>query len=248
MNETIDLLKFAVENASPIVIFICCVVFIGYKARSILYFSLEMKDLARKRLIQKHEEYIKFDKDIFSTPLLQDNYKRLCEQSQIQALIGCSLCTPQIAAYILSRKDIINTIRKYHRIRSEITINGVDLVPKVKMGKFRIWFNVAMGFVFYMILAMSAFLPLFIPALNSIYDQPLTLNFDWKIIIGLFFYTITSMIFALIILNESLKPKLAKEFCNLPRYVKVTKYTYICKKKLSHSDAYSLIFIQKYSQ
>lgn len=217
MQETIELMKLAIEHSSPAVIILCVMIFLGFKSKAILYTILEFKDLVKKRLIQKHEEIINFNENFFLSSFLKDDYLRLCEESQIKALIGCHYCTKEIASYILSRKDITNAISTYHRVKGEIEVIGVDVMPKVRMGNFRIKFNILGGFIFYMLISFIAFLPLLIPAFSKLFNLQFNLNFNWQIFIALILYVVGLFSVALFILNESLKPQFARKFCNLEK-------------------------------
>lgn len=216
MSDIIELLKLALEHPSPAFIFTLVILFIIVKSKNILYSILEFKDLTKKRLIQKYEEAANFKDKNFLTNELEKDYLRLCEETQIKALIGCRFCSKEMATFILSRKDILSTISLYHRIKSEVKIEGGHVVPKIKMGKLRINFNIFFGFIFYMGISILAFSPLLLPMFSQIiFNQPMNLNLDWKIILAVTFIIISLFSVALFILNESLKPKFTKNFCEL---------------------------------
>lgn len=216
MQETIDLFKLALEYSSPAFIFLAILTAITFKAKSILYSFIEIKDLSKKRLIQKYETLSNFTEKSFLQSPLKENYQRLCEESQIHALIGCQYCSKDIANFILSRKDINNALNTYHRVKNEIIVKNSVVTPKHKFGKFRINFNLFFGNIFYITLSILAFLPLLFPSLSIIFNTPLNINFNLDIFIGLTLYIISIFSFALFLLNESFKPKLAKIFCELP--------------------------------
>lgn len=215
MQETIELMKLAIEHSSPTVIILCVMLFLGFRAKIILYTILEFKDLVKKRLIQKYEQIVNFNEKNFLTSPLKEDYLRLCEESQIKALIGCQFCTKDIAIYILSRKNINNAINIYHRIKGDIEVVGVDIVPKNKMGSFRIKFNAFCGFIFYMIISMVAFSPILLPASSKLFNFQFNVNLDWKIMLSLGFYIVLLFSVALFVLYAGLKPQFVKIFCNL---------------------------------
>ncbi|MFR9679239.1 MULTISPECIES: hypothetical protein [unclassified Acinetobacter] len=216
MQDIIELLKIAIESSSPTFIFTIFILAIVFKSKNILYGILEFKDLTKKRLIQKHEEAARFNDKNFLTSQLNKDYLRLCEESQIKALIGCRFCSKEMALFILSRKDISSTIILYHRVKAEIEIINGNIVPKNKMNEFRIKFNIFFGFIFYMILSMLAFSPLLLPMFSDLlFKHPIALNLDWKIVLATGFFMIVIFSTALFILNESLKPRFTKRFCDL---------------------------------
>lgn len=220
MQEFIELLKFALENSSPAIIILCVLVVIIFKSKNILYSILEFKDLAKKRLIQKHEEFANYHDKNFMNLSLKNDYLRLCEESQIQALIGCRYCTMELAVYILSRKDVTTAISLYHRVKGDVRVSGVDIIPRVKMNDSRVNMNMIFGAIFYFSLCFFAFLPLLIPMVAKLFNVELQVDLNWKIIVALFLYVVGIFSIALLILNESLKPKMARKFCSLEKSVR----------------------------
>lgn len=130
MNEFLELVKMLFNSSSPALIFFTIIIALCYKAKSILYNFLDIKDLSKKRLIQKYETVSNFKNNNSFQNTLNINFDRLCEESQLQALIGCKYCSKEIAEYIFSRKNISLAIMTYNRVKNDLTFLESVTMPK----------------------------------------------------------------------------------------------------------------------
>ena len=138
MSELVELIKVVLANPSSSIAITAICGFLIFKVKDLLQIFLDIKDLNKKRLMQKFEETYTFHEKKFLSSELKMNYERLCEEAQIKALIGCPYCSKEIAQYILSRKHITRAIRIYHRIKDEIKIENEMVLPNLVMPNWRI--------------------------------------------------------------------------------------------------------------
>ncbi len=138
MSELVELIKVVLANPSSSIAITAICGFLIFKVKDLLQIFLDIKDLNKKRLMQKFEETYTFHEKNFLSSELKMNYERLCEEAQIKALIGCPYCSKEIAQYILSRKHITRAIRIYHRIKDEIKIENEMVLPNLVMPNWRI--------------------------------------------------------------------------------------------------------------
>ncbi|MFW1754758.1 hypothetical protein [Acinetobacter wanghuae] len=162
MSELVELSKLIIENKSSSLIGLIIVVFIILKAQPILDTIITIRDLNKKRLIQRFEEaYRLHDKKMLEGDL-KESYQRLCYETQMRAIIGCSHCSKELANYIFTREDISKAIFVYHRVKDYIKVENGEVLPKKQMSKFRIKLNDYAGTVFYFLIASFGLLPIFL--------------------------------------------------------------------------------------
>lgn len=213
MSEFVELIKVVIANpSSSIVVFAICG-FLIFKVKDLLQIFLDIKDLNKKRLMQKFEETYTFHEKNFLSSELKINYERLCEEAQIKALIGCPYCSKEMAQYILSRKHITRAIRIFHRIKDEVKIENGRVVPNLVMPNWRIKLNVYAGTFFYIIIILIGAIPYLLIPVSSMLKIKLGISGQYYIDAILFF--IALLIPAFFVLIQSLKPEFTKVFCEL---------------------------------
>jgi hypothetical protein len=213
MSEFVELIKVVIENpSSSIVVFAICGFFI-FKVKDLLQIFLDIKDLNKKRLMQKFEETYIFHEKNFLSSELKVNYERLCEEAQIKALIGCPYCSKEMAQYILSRKHITRAIRIYHRIKDNIKIENEMILPNLVMPNWRIKLNKYVGYCFYFFLSFIGLTPMILVVAGVFPNVQVFFNGQYFLAAILIF--IVLFIPAFLILNHSLKPEFTKTFCEL---------------------------------
>lgn len=122
VSEVIELTKFIADVKSTPLLMLCVFLLILFKSRSFIYFFLELKDLSKKRLLEKFEQESKLKDQNFLSQELKIDYLRYCEELQIHTIIGDRYCRPKMAAYILSRENISDAITKYLRVKDIIVL------------------------------------------------------------------------------------------------------------------------------
>ncbi|MFV5491995.1 hypothetical protein [Acinetobacter sp. ASP199] len=106
MSELISLVNTVISNPSPAILITIGFIAMIYKSRVLLQFFLDIKDLNKKRLMQKFEENHQLQEKNYLSRAFKDDYSRLCEEQQLQAIVGCQYCSKEMAQYILTRKNI----------------------------------------------------------------------------------------------------------------------------------------------
>lgn len=213
MSELVELIKVVLANPSSSIVITAICGFLIFKVKDLLQIFLDIKDLNKKRLMQKFEETYTFHEKNFLSSELKMNYERLCEEAQIKALIGCPYCSKEMAQYILSRKHITNAIRIYHRIKDEIEINDGIISPKIMMREWRIKLNKYAGYCFYFFLSFIGLTPMIL-AVTGVFSK-VQVIFNGLYFWGAILIFIVLFIPAFLILNQSLKPELTRIFCEL---------------------------------
>ena len=213
MSEFVELIKVVIQNpSSGIVVFAICV-FLIFKVKDLLQIFLDIKDLNKKRLMQKFEETYTFHEKSFLDDAMKANYERLCEEAQLKALIGCPYCSREIAQYILSRKHITRAIRIYHRIKDDIEFKDGVLINKLNMPNWRIKVNDIGGSIFYFLILFSGIFPYLLGGLVTLFKIAPSPNFDYYLNAIIIF--ILALIIGFYLLLISTKPEFAKAFCEL---------------------------------
>lgn len=213
MSEFVEIFKIILENPSPLMIGAVVSILFIYKSKDLLEIFFQIKDIKKKRIIQKLEETKNLYEMNYLNSNLKKNYERLCEEAQIHAIIGCQFCSKEMAEYIMSRKNISRAVRIYHRIMDEVQVKDGKIVPVVVMKKWRIKLNSYGGIFFYVstiLIGAAPFLLVvigrFIKAnldLSPTYYVDASMNFLILFVMGFFF------------LYQSLKPECTEIFCNL---------------------------------
>ncbi|WP_216936845.1 MULTISPECIES: hypothetical protein [unclassified Acinetobacter] len=201
------------SNPSPSIVFILVAGFTIYKAQALLTGFLTIKDLNKKRLIQKFEETYVFHEKNFLNSELKLNYERLCEESQLKALIGCQYCSKEMANYILSRETITEAIRIYHRIKDDIKIEESVITPQKIMSDKRIKLNYYAGVGFYFSLSSLGLLPFLIMVSMNFFNLKASINSD--VFMNAWVNAIFLFIVGFVLLYQGFKPTLVKRFCEL---------------------------------
>ena len=213
MSEFVELIKVVIANpSSSIVVFAICG-FLIFKVKDLLQIFLDIKDLNKKRLMQKFEETYIFHEKNFLSSELKINYERLCEEAQIKALIGCPYCSKEMAQYILSRKHITRAIRIFHRIKDEVKIENGMVVPNLVMPSWRIKLNVYAGEAFYFVFIFIGAIPMILAVIGIFLKDKNVFDAQYYINALLFFVMLG--IPAFFVLIQSLKPEFTKIFCEL---------------------------------
>lgn len=213
MSELVELIKVVLANPSSSIAITAICGFLIFKVKDLLQIFLDIKDLNKKRLMQKFEETYTFHEKNFLSSELKMNYERLCEEAQIKALIGCPYCSKEIAQYILSRKHITRAIRIYHRIKDEIKIENEMVLPNLVMPNWRIKLNSYAGTFFYIIIILIGAIPYFLIPVSSILK--IQIGFSGQSYIDAVLFFIALLIPAFFVLIQSLKPEFTKIFCEL---------------------------------
>lgn len=213
MSELVELIKVVLANPLSSIVIAAICGFLIFKVKDLLQIFLDIKDLNKKRLMQKFEETYTFHEKNFLSSELKTNYERLCEEAQIKALIGCPYCSKEMAQYILSRKHITRAIRIYHRIKDDVEFEDGRLVPKFFMQDWRIKLNNYVGTFFYIIIILIGAIPYFLIPVSSILKIQIGFSGQYYIDAVLFF--IALLIPAFFVLIQSLKPEFTKIFCEL---------------------------------
>ena len=213
MSELIGLIQTVLSNPSPsILITVACIAMI-YKSKVLLSFFLEIKDLNKKRLMQKMDEHDQVCEKNYLSNTLKDDYLRLCEEQQLQAIIGCQYCSRDMAKYIMTRKNIGRAIRIYHRINDEIEIKDGIIKPITPMPKWRIRLNSIMGLCFYIGFVLIGAFPLILVGLAKLFGQKVEMSSSFYL--EAFLLAIAFFIIAVFTLYQSLKPEFTALFCQL---------------------------------
>lgn len=218
-SEIIELTKYLAEakSSSALLLFGFCIIL--FKSRSFIYFFLELKDLSKKRLLEKFEQESKLKDQNFLSQELKIDYLRYCEELQIHSIIGDRYCRPKMAAYILSRENISDAITKYLRVKDIVKYDDFKNRPVTtsKFNKFREKLNAIIGFILYISLASLALSPYFLYTLTSKEDQLIIISkLTLPHILVLIILAIILFYFAVLSLISGLKPTIANKFCNLP--------------------------------
>ncbi len=201
MSDFVEVFKMVLENPSPLVICVVVSVLVIYKSRDLLDIFFQLKDINKKRIIQRLEETKTLSEKNYLDSSLNRNYDRLCEEAQIHAIIGCQDCSKEMAQYIMSRKNISGTIRIYHQVKDRIKIKAGEVVPcKIRSEK-RIKTYKFLGWLTYWILG----------CIGTLF---LTFSIKTNIWNGVFIYA-SLLIVGLVIVIQSVKIDLAKLFCEL---------------------------------
>lgn len=217
MSEFVELIKVVIANPSSSIVIIAVCGFLIFKIKDLLQIFLDIKDLNKKRLMQKFEETYKFHEKSFLDDEMKANYERLCEEAQLKALIGCPYCSKEMAQYILSRKHITRAIRIFHRIKDEIKIENGKALPNLVMPNWRIKLNGYAGTLFYFIIVLIGSFPFLLIVIGNLLK--IKLDVDGQYYINAIICFIALLISAFFILIQSLKPELTKIFCELePQY------------------------------
>ena len=213
MSELAEIIKIIIANPSPTIILLVILGFIIYKFKELLHIFLDIKDFNKKRLIQKFEETHNLQDKSFLDDQLKHNYQRLCEESQLHAIIGCQYCSKEMAHYILNRKNISRAIRIYHRIKDNIEFEGDEVKPIVMMKQWRVELNYYIGMLFYFIFCIVGATPFLLPLIAKIMKLEMVVSTSYyssALIIFLMFF-----IMGCISLYQGLKPKFCHLFCEL---------------------------------
>lgn len=213
MTDLVELFKLVISNPSSSIVVLAVCGFLIFKVQDLLQIYFDVKDLNKKRLMQKFEETYTFHEKNFLSTNLKVNYERLCEEAQLKALIGCQYCSKEMAQYILSRKDITRAIRIYHRIKDEIKIKNGIVVPNFIMPSWRIKLNTYAGIVFYVLIILLGASPLLLVALANILK--IKADFDGQYYLNGFLFLSAFVIPAIFTLVQSFKPEFAQRFCEL---------------------------------
>lgn len=219
VSEIVELTKYLTEKNSSSVIILCIILILVFKSRSLVYFFLELKDLGKKRLLEKFERESKLKDQTFLSQDLNNDYLRYCEELQLHTIIGDKDCTPTMAAYILSRENISDAISKYLRIKDIIKYDDVKRRPVTctNFSKKREQLNAFGGFIFYLLFVFLAVSPYFLFTLLSKEEQQILINkLTLSQVIVLILLFIIFLYFAVSTLISGLKPRLANNFCSLP--------------------------------
>jgi hypothetical protein len=193
MPEFLEILKIVPAISSPSLIVIVIMIFFLYQAKNILAGFFAIKDFYQKRLLQKLEDTYRFNQDQIVDSLFKDQYRRLCEEAQFKAVIGCEYCSKEMAQYILSRKDISRAIRIYHRVKDDIEFKNGQVVPKIKMATWRIKTISYLGIGLYVIYGLISLLPVLFLFFQMFTVSSSNIDFD------LFIHTISQGAFIFLI-------------------------------------------------
>lgn len=143
MSEFVEIFKLFLESKSPFVISVSLSILVIYKSKDLLDIFFQIKDMKKKRIIEKFEETKNCNEKNYLDSFLNQNYERLCEEAQLHAIIGCQYCSKEMAQYILTRKSISGAIRIYHRVKDEVKVKDGSAIPtkyrsdrKIKFYKF----------------------------------------------------------------------------------------------------------------
>ena len=213
MSEFIELVKVVIQNPSSSLVFIAIGGFLLFKIKDLLQIFLDIKDLNKKRLMQKFEETHTFHQRSFLSHDMNVNYERLCEEAQLKALIGCPYCSKEMAEYILSRKHITRAIRIYHRVKDYVEFENGVLRNKLSMPNWRIKINSIGGSIFYFLIAALGIVPFLFGFAHSIFGGSKGLEVDFYLSSVLIFGSL--ILIGFYILLVSMKPELSKLFCDL---------------------------------
>lgn len=199
VSEVIELTKYLTEKNSSSVIILCIILILAFKSRSLVYFFLEIKDLGKKRLLEKFERESKLKEHTFLSKDLNNDYLRYCEELQLHTIIGDKDCAPTMATYILSRENISDAISKYLRIKDIIKYDDVKKRPMTctNFSKKREKLNAFGGFIFYLLFVFLAVSPYFLFTLLSKEDQQILINkltFSHIIVLIFLFITLLRLI------------------------------------------------------
>ena len=213
MSEFVEVFKMVLENPSPLVICVVVPVLVIYKSRDLLDIFFQLKDINKKRIIQRLEETKTLSEKNYLDSSLNRNYDRLCEEAQIHAIIGCRYCSKEMAKYILTRKNISRAIRIYHRVKDNVEVKDGKIIPITPMKNWRIKLNSYGGIFFYISFILLGAAPFILVMMGKLFKVNMSLSssyyLDAFIIFSLFF------IMGFISLYQSLKPEFSALFCEL---------------------------------
>lgn len=223
MSELVEIFKIVLENPSPLFMGMFVSVLVIYKSKDILGVFFDIKDMKKKRIIQKLEENKTLSEMNYLNPNLKTHYERLCEEAQIHAIIGCQYCSKEMAQYIMSRKNISCAIRVYHRIRDEVEVRAGSVVPVVRMKSWRIKLNSYGGIFFYVMSILLGAAPFLLVIVATLTKAKMVLSPHYYLDASVNFLSL--FLLAFFFLYQSVKPKLSEKFCNLEENEKILKNT-----------------------
>jgi hypothetical protein len=213
MSEFVEILKIVLEKPEPLVIGMFMSIFLIYRSKNIIEVFFDIKDMKKKRIIQKFEDNKSLYEMNYLNSSLKNHYERLCEEAQIHAIIGCQYCSKEMAEYILSRKNISRAIRIYHRIMDEVQVKEGRIVPVIAMNNWRIKLNSYGGIFFYVITIFIGASPFLLVLTGKFLKAQLVLPPNYYL--EAFIYFVLSLLIGFFFLYESLKPEFTDIFCTL---------------------------------
>lgn len=218
VQEALETTKFFLDNPSPFVVVLFIVILIGYKGKDLLSFFLEIRDLSKKRLIEKLKTEIEIANLCDSNNDLKSTLAPYLSELQLQATIGDSTCSKQMAHYLLSREEVGTAIQRYKSTKSLLTWDNLKQLPKFD-GRFPAWrihLNWCVGLLIYLFFSFLAALPYFYYSLLNTKQQALLLQ---KISFGnvtlIILYSLILFIAGFMFLNEGIKPLWARRLCEM---------------------------------
>ncbi|MGF2881863.1 hypothetical protein VSN93_17675 [Acinetobacter johnsonii] len=218
VQEALETTKFFLENPSPFVIVLFVFILVAYKGRDLLYFFFELRDLSKKRLIDKLKTEIEIADLYDGNDDLKTTLAPYFSELQLQATVGDSACTKQMANYLLTREEVGTAIRRYKSTKSLLIWDNQKKIPKFD-GYFPAWrihLNWFVGLLVYLFFSLLSAFPYFYYSLLSSEKQKALLH---KVTFGsislIVLYSIILFIAGFVILNEGIKPLWARRLCKM---------------------------------
>lgn len=216
--EALETTKFFIENPSPFVIVLFVFILVAYKGRDLIYFFFELRDISKKRLIDKLKTEIEIADLYDGNNDLKSTLTQYLSEIQLQATIGDSTCSKQMAHYLLTREEVGIAIQRYKSTKSLLTWDNLKQLPKFD-GRFPAWrihLNWFVGLLIYLFFSFLAALPYFYYSLLNTKQQALLLQ---KISFGnvtlIILYSLILFIAGFMFLNEGIKPLWARRLCEM---------------------------------
>ena len=216
--EALETTKFFLENPSPFVIVLFLFILVAYKGRDLLYFFFELRDLSKKRLIDKLKTEIEIANLYDGNDDLKKTLAPYFSELQLQATVGDSACTKQMANFLLTREEVGIAIRRYKSTKNLLVWDNQKKIPKFDscFPAWRIHLNWLVGFLVYLLFSFLAAFPYFYYSVLSTEKQKALLH---KATFGsvsmIILYSIILFITGFVILNEGIKPLWARRLCKM---------------------------------